>query len=139
MAGVFYDTVRKDARYDKFARKQIDYILGDNPRNSSYVVGFGNNYPQQPHHRGSHDGSWSTFHVDEPNKHILYGALVGGLKAPDDFAYKDLRTDYKCNEVATDYNAAFTGALARMYGKFGGEPLSGVEWNDLIEVKDWMC
>ena len=139
LAGVYYDTVRKDARYDKFAREQIDYILGDNPRNSGYVVGFGNNYPQQPHHRGSHDGSWSTFHVDEPNKHILYGALVGGLKAAYDCSYQDLRSDFRTNEVATDYNAAFTGVLARMYGKFGGEPLSGAEWNDLIGVKDWMC
>uniref|UniRef100_A0A166CQ50 Endoglucanase n=1 Tax=Daucus carota subsp. sativus TaxID=79200 RepID=A0A166CQ50_DAUCS len=36
-----------------FAKSQVDYILGDNPRATSYMVGYGNNYPQQVHHRGS--------------------------------------------------------------------------------------
>ena len=35
-------------RYREFARQQIDYMLGDSGR--SYVVGFGHNYPKQPHH-----------------------------------------------------------------------------------------
>ena len=30
-------------------KSQIDYILGDNGR--SYVVGFGENPPKNPHHR----------------------------------------------------------------------------------------
>ena len=33
----------------KFAKKQLDYILGSNGR--SYVVGFGVNPPERPHHR----------------------------------------------------------------------------------------
>jgi len=35
-------------RYREFARQQIDYMLGDSGR--SYVVGFGHDYPKQPHH-----------------------------------------------------------------------------------------
>lgn len=35
--------------YSKFAVKQINYILGDTGR--SFVIGFGQNYPQRPHHR----------------------------------------------------------------------------------------
>jgi len=35
-------------RYREFARQQIDYMLGDSGR--SFVVGFGHNYPKQPHH-----------------------------------------------------------------------------------------
>ena len=35
----------------EFAEKQINYMLGDNGR--SYVVGYGNNPPQRPHHRGA--------------------------------------------------------------------------------------
>lgn len=35
-------------QYREFAKEQINYILGDGGR--SYVVGFGDNYPQQPHH-----------------------------------------------------------------------------------------
>lgn len=47
------------SRYHDFGERQIDYILGDNPRNSSYQVGFGNNYPVNVHHRTSH-GSWAN-------------------------------------------------------------------------------
>ncbi|KAL3728528.1 hypothetical protein ACJRO7_033163 [Eucalyptus globulus] len=35
-----------------FAKSQVDYILGDNPRAMSYMVGYGNNYPRQVHHLG---------------------------------------------------------------------------------------
>ena len=34
-----------------WAEGQIHYMLGDNPRQSSYVVGFGNNPPLRPHHK----------------------------------------------------------------------------------------
>ena len=35
------------------------------------------------------------------------------------------------DEVALDYNAGFTGAIARMYDKFGGDPLSDSQLNQL--------
>ncbi|HET7809630.1 MAG TPA: glycoside hydrolase family 9 protein [Steroidobacteraceae bacterium] len=116
------DTVLK-ARYHDFAKRQIDYALGANPRNSSFVVGFGNNPPRNPHHRTAH-GSW-TDQITFPtiSRHILYGALVGGPKSNND-AYTDDRSDYTSNEVATDYNAAFTGALARLAQEYGGAPLA---------------
>ena len=110
-------------RYHDFAKRQIDYALGLNPRNSSYVVGFGANPPRNPHHRTAH-GSWTdqlTFPV--VSRHILYGALVGGPKSAND-AYVDDRGDFVMNEVATDYNAGFTGAVARLAGEFGGSPLA---------------
>jgi hypothetical protein len=113
----------KQARYHDFAVRQIDYMLGANPRQSSYVVGFGANPPQRPHHRTSH-GSWTSSLSDPPyQRHVLYGALVGGPGQDD--SYTDDRTDYVHNEVATDYNAGFTGALARMYQEYGGTPLAG--------------
>ena len=43
---------------------------------------------------------------------MQHGALVGGPSAADDFAYNDARSDYISNEVAIDYNAGLTGALA---------------------------
>ncbi|WP_202806591.1 glycoside hydrolase family 9 protein [Kribbella catacumbae] len=109
--------------YHDFGARQIDYALGDNPRNSSYVVGFGANPPRNPHHRTAH-GSWSDS-IQEPaiSRHTLYGALVGGPKSNDD-AYTDSRSDYVMNEVALDYNAGFTGALARLYKEYGGAPLA---------------
>jgi endoglucanase len=116
------DTTLK-TRYHDFAKRQIDYALGQNPRNSSYVVGFGANPPRNPHHRTAH-GSWTdqlTFPV--VSRHILYGALVGGPKSNND-AYVDDRSDFTSNEVATDYNAGFTGALARLAQEYGGAPLA---------------
>ncbi|MFI7423389.1 glycoside hydrolase family 9 protein [Nonomuraea sp. NPDC049684] len=114
------DPARK-ARYHDFAVRQINYALGDNPRNSSYLIGFGANPPKNPHHRTAH-GSW-TDQITNPvnSRHTLYGALVGGPPDPDD-VYADKRDDYVMNEVATDYNAGFTSALARLYKEYGGAP-----------------
>src|SRR5690606_2214586 len=61
---------------------------------------------------------------DDPeiSRHILYGALVGGPSSAND-QYTDDRSDFVMNEVANDYNAGLTSALARMYAEFGGTPL----------------
>lgn len=38
--------------YNTWALSQINYLLGDNRLNISYEIGFGNNFPKRPHHRG---------------------------------------------------------------------------------------
>jgi endoglucanase len=122
LAMVYVDLVgdAPDGRYLAFAEKQINYALGDNPRNSSYVCGFGTNPPRKPHHRTAH-GSWNDNIQDsEPNRHTLWGALVGGPASADDFDWADNRGDWIANEVACDYNAGFTAALARMSQTYGG-------------------
>jgi len=97
-----------------FARQQIHYMLGDGGR--SYVVGFGNNPPQRPHHRAAScpwrpaGCSWNDYNNPGPNPQVLNGALVGGPGQWDD--YDDRRDDYIKNEVACDYNAGFQGAVA---------------------------
>lgn len=115
LAFVYSDWVSDPAKKinaRSFAERQILYMLGDNPRQSSYVVGYGNNPPEHPHHRTAH-GSWAdNLSVPENHRHTLYGALVGGPNKDD--TYKDSVNDYVSNEVATDYNAGFTGALAKM-------------------------
>jgi len=100
------------ARDQVFAKQQIDYILGDNPLRRSFVVGYGNNPPINPHHRAAHGSSTGDINDPVNNRHTLIGALVGGPFAPNDFSYVDDRSNYITNEVALDYNAAFTGALA---------------------------
>ncbi len=109
----------KRQTYTDFYESQINYALGSTGR--SYVVGFGENPPEHPHHRTS-QGSWAD-NMNEPNyhRHTLYGALVGGPNASD--GYTDTVSDYNCNEVACDYNAGFTGILAKMYAKYGGQTL----------------
>ncbi|MCG8347424.1 MAG: glycoside hydrolase family 9 protein, partial [Chloroflexales bacterium] len=125
-------------RYHDFAKRQIDYALGDNPENRSYVIGFGNNPPQNPHHRTAH-GSWAdSKEAPVETRHVLYGALVGGPEAATDGAsYNDDRSDYESNEVATDYNAGFTSALVRLYQEYGGTPLANfppAEAPDIAEM-----
>ncbi len=133
LAGIYgdrWDT--PNGAYSQFAESQIDYILGDNPQGISYMVGFGEVFPERIHHRGA-SGLTRIEDLDHPaaNTQILYGALVGGPTAPQDGAYQDSRLDYRGNETAIDYNAAFTGALARMYSKYGGTPLSNEALNTL--------
>ncbi|KAL8250736.1 hypothetical protein R6Q59_034429 [Mikania micrantha] len=111
------------------ARKQVDYILGDNPMKMSYMVGYGTNYPRRIHHRGSSlpsitihpqsfgcEGSFQQFYyTSNPNPNILVGAIVGGPNNNDFFA--DERTDYSHSEPATYNNAAIVGPLAYLSGR----------------------
>jgi len=109
-------------RYHDFAVRQVNYMLGDNPSSRSYMIGFGTGSPSRPHHRTSH-GSWSN-NIQEPveQRHVLYGALVGGPNSDD--SYTDDRTNYVNNEVALDYNAGLTGSLARLLEEYGGSALA---------------
>ncbi|MBY9007667.1 MAG: glycoside hydrolase family 9 protein [Candidatus Lokiarchaeota archaeon] len=106
----------KVSEYLTFAERQIDYALGDNPKNQSYMCGFGVNYPKNPHHRTAHGSYAGAISVPEDNQHILYGALVGGPGLDD--SYEDDRTDYQKNEVACDYNSGLVGALAFLTGLY---------------------
>ena len=114
LALVAADQGLNPSSYREFARKQIHYMLGDSGR--SFVVGFGNNPPQRPHHRSSscplapEPCGWDNLNSAGPNPQVLYGALVGGPGKNDD--YVDDRKDYIKNEVATDYNAGFQSAVA---------------------------
>lgn len=126
LAGVYADwsgaDASKAANYRGFMQKQINYILGSSGQ--SFVVGFGDKYPQFPHHRTAH-GSWNNDNVNPTpakERHILYGALVGG---PDyNGEYKDELLEYTRNEVACDYNAGLVGALSKMYKLYGGDPIA---------------
>jgi endoglucanase len=111
LLGVYNDTVKSKASYQDFSIGQVDYILGDNPRNFSYMVGFGDNYPQQPHHRAAS----GTAPYGQPNEHILHGAMVAGPNSADDYDYSDDRKDYFSNEVAMSWNAPLTSALIQSY------------------------
>jgi mlo protein len=102
-----------------FSRNQIDYILGKNPLNMSYVVGYGNKYPKQVHHRaasipkngvryGCQQGrEW--LYKNAPNPHVIEGAMVGGPNSQDQ--YKDHRDSYGQAEPTVAGNAGLTAAL----------------------------
>ncbi len=115
----------KQAKYRNFAEQQINYILGQNPRNCSYEMGFGNCPPVRPHHRTA-EGSWvNNMSTPTAHRHILFGALSGSVGTDDSFT--DDVSSYVSTEPAVDYNAGFVGALAKMYGLFGGTPLTNAQ------------
>ncbi|MBR3629286.1 MAG: glycoside hydrolase family 9 protein, partial [Oscillospiraceae bacterium] len=122
ITAVASDTVLKGentAEYEKFSKQQIDYVLGDNPTGHSYVVGFGEGAPRNAHHRTA-AGSWKNdVYTPVLNRHILYGALVGGPTEAGE--YVDDRNNYINNEVATDYNAGYTALLCKMLDVYGGK------------------
>lgn len=80
------------------------------------MVGFGTNPPTRAHHRAAScpdrpaPCTHAAFDSPAANPQLLAGALVGGPDANDQ--YKDERSNYVTNEVACDYSAGFTGALA---------------------------
>ncbi|OMO79884.1 Glycoside hydrolase, family 9 [Corchorus capsularis] len=109
------------------AKKQVDYILGDNPAKTSYMVGFGDRFPQHIHHRGSSvpsvhehpdkitcNNGFQYLYSSSPNPNVLVGAIVGGPDSRDNFA--DDRNNYQQSEPATYINAPFVGALAFFAG-----------------------
>ena len=106
-----------DTRFSDWCVGQMNYVLGTNPMNRCYMVGFASNSAKNPHHRASH-GSFTDSMFDPVNhRHTLWGGLVGG---PDTKDYHDDATnDFVYNEVAVDYSAAFVGALAGLFTYYG--------------------
>ena len=122
-----------DKSYLDGAQQCLDYLLGKNPMDITYVTGFGYRSPRNPHHRPSE----SDF-VDDP----VPGMLVGGphlgkqdidldgkesWKCPNyaaadkpALAYIDNRCSYATNEVAINWNAPLAylaAALEAIYSR----------------------
>ncbi|KAK9161912.1 hypothetical protein Syun_002814 [Stephania yunnanensis] len=111
-----------------FAKTQIDYILGKNPRKMSYVVGFGNHYPKHVHHRGASipkgriryncKGGWKWRDSQRPNPNTLVGAMVAGPDKHDGF--HDVRSNYNYTEPTLAGNAGLVAALVALSGEKSG-------------------
>lgn len=89
----------------------------------SYMVGFSNKYPQQPHHRAASlpsiaalpqkiecGAGFTYFHSPNPNPNVATGAIVGGPDQNDNF--DDVRSNYQGTEPTTYINAPIVGVLA---------------------------
>ncbi|KAK7316558.1 hypothetical protein RJT34_00112 [Clitoria ternatea] len=109
-----------------FAKSQVDYILGLNPLNMSYLVGYGSKYPNRVHHRGASIVSYREnkgfigctqgyddwYNTQKPNPNILVGALVGGPDLQDNF--DDQRNNYMQTEACTYNTAPLVGVFAKL-------------------------
>jgi hypothetical protein len=96
-----------------WAKRQMAYILGDNPLKTSYVMGYTDKYCMQPHHAAGHASIWGEPNNPVENRHIIWGALVNGPDGDDN--HVDNRADFGSNEVTIDYNASLIAALAAQY------------------------
>ncbi|KAG5395384.1 hypothetical protein IGI04_025347 [Brassica rapa subsp. trilocularis] len=107
----------------RIVKRQVDYILGDNPAKLSYMVGYGDQYPRQIHHRGASIPSikvqrnafgclkgWDIFASPNPDPNILVGAVIGGPDVDDSFIGK--RTNASDTEPTTYINAPLVGVFA---------------------------
>ncbi|PIN08929.1 Cellulase [Handroanthus impetiginosus] len=109
----------KDLR--KFAISQADYVLGDNPMKMSYLVGYGDKYPQYVHHRGASIPADATagckdgfkwLKSKDPNPNIAMGALVGGPFLNESFV--DSRNNSMQTEPSTYNSAVIVGLLSSL-------------------------
>ncbi|KAL6903574.1 hypothetical protein ACP4OV_004387 [Aristida adscensionis] len=125
-----------------FAKSQINYILGDNPKKMSYVVGFGKKYPRHLHHRGAstpHNGvkysctggnKWRDSKKADPN--LLTGAMVGGPDRSDGF--KDSRKTFGQNEPTLVGNAGLVAALVALTDTGRGMGVTAVDKNTMFSA-----
>ncbi|KAF8412401.1 hypothetical protein HHK36_000364 [Tetracentron sinense] len=117
------DTTANSDRLTSHVKGQVDYILGNNPMNMSYMVGYGEKFPQRIHHRGSSlpsidkypkhikcKGGTPYYLSHKPNPNLLIGAVVGGPDAND--TYPDSRAFFVESEPTTYINAPLVGVLA---------------------------
>lgn len=116
------------AAYHAFAAGQINYILGDNPNHESYEIGFTDGgtasaWPRNPHNSTAHDSWMNNLTTPTATRHLDYGLLVGGPTSAND-AFTDDRSQYQYTEGALDYNALFSGALARLDQQYAGAPVA---------------
>ena len=129
-----YKNNGKPSEWSEWAKKQMDYVLGDNDvkykenekqtvlagRNGthgprSFIVGYNDNAVKNPHHRAAS----GLLMAEDPReqKHILWGALAGGPDGSD--GHSDSTNDWVENEVTIDYNACLPGASAGLYAIYG--------------------
>ena len=135
-----------EAKYYQAAVKVLDYLLGKNPLDMSFLTGFGTKSAKKPHHRPS-----TSDKVSDP----IPGMIVGGPQpggediGSETWECKDYRTgfpatsyvdnncSYASNEVAINWNAPFAylaGAIEAInHGYAPSFAAAGVARTDAIK------
>ncbi|XP_066350203.1 endoglucanase 12-like [Miscanthus floridulus] len=125
-----------------FAKSQLNYILGDNPRKMSYVVGFGNKYPRRVHHRGastphnhvkySCTGGYKWRDTKKADPNVITGAMVGGPDRNDRF--NDSRMAFGQTEPTLVGNAGLVAALVAITSSGRGVGVRTVDKNSMFSA-----
>lgn len=143
---IFKDDASLSAKYNDWAKSQMDYCFGDNEENMSYVLGMGEKNPTAIHHRtasGIHDDHWNELGQESSSEgwqteyaHTLYGALIGGPDSSGNYGSYSV-SDYQYTEVAIDYNAGYTAALCALIDDYGGEILEDFPPTEEPKWAEW--
>ena len=135
-----------EAKYYQAAVKVLDYLLGKNPLDMSFLTGFGTKSAKKPHHRPS-----TSDKVSDP----IPGMIVGGPQPGGEdigsetweckdyragfpaTSYVDNNCSYASNEVAINWNAPFAylaGAIEAInHGYAPSFAAAGVARTDAIK------
>lgn len=102
--------------YKAVAEEHLDYLLGKNCHNMSFVVGYGERYPHHIHHRITvHNGSeFKGALVGGPNSSLedeLVRNMFEGTETGPARIYVDDEDSYSTNEVAIHFNSALVFVL----------------------------
>ena len=124
-----YAKATGDTSWDGHMKSQVDYLLGSNPRNMSYLCGYGPENCSQIHHRGASGGS---DHAGGDNNHMLWGALLGGV-TENDYDFINSQSNWTGNEPTVGYNAHIQAPLLYLYNKFGGSPLADSDLQKMLD------
>jgi endoglucanase len=101
------DDFKNGDRYLDTASFQLDHLFGRNYYGRSFLTGVGHNPPNSPHHRPSvADG------ISPPWPGLLVGGPSSAEGGPIATQWYDDAADFRSNEVAINWNAALTYALA---------------------------
>jgi hypothetical protein len=111
---------KTDGTINKYIWDNLDYIMGKNNSNLSFIVGFGANCAKHPHHRTVYLDDSDPSDADKqllniPTKNAQFGSMVGGSRNPS--SYKDLATQYQYTEGGIDYNAGLVCILGFINSK----------------------
>lgn len=95
---------------NQYSLYTIEYIMGKNSGNLSYITGFGSKSPKYVHHRNFYgEDTDKETGVSIKSQYSQLGYLVGGNL---DGSYNDVPgADYTYSEGGIDYNAGLVGAL----------------------------
>lgn len=109
-----------NSSFAKGAKYQLDFILGNNSRGYSYLLGFGDKWPTHIHHRAANPGGEGITSAQNPEaKYTNYGMLVGGEDSSGN--YMDHSDKFEYTEGAIDYNGCFAIACASAANLYGGD------------------
>ena len=122
-SAALYSAATNTADYDQYIYNQVDFILGQNNANRSFVVGFTENGKtgiKMPHHRNVFLNDTNANDADKaklpiPERNTYLGYMVGGNR--NSTSYEESVTAYTQSEGGIDYSAGLLGALAYIVSK----------------------